>query len=384
MTKEMLNPLKVLFFNFIVVEAFPVFTFDGFLHHSETPSFASFVGNIKLPDKFIVCSSSKEATFNQVGLYTILGEDSKDWLTLIIWPFWGEVWVTVYWDGGYHFHTGGDLENPKLDHWYHICLKLDLSKTQIEFAINGVVLGKAIGQNITNVPDKLRMNIGVGRDNIQFHGSVANIQVFKDGDIREISDEPCKKREGTLLPWNPQLWKVEGSHWLLTEEYKETICAPYEHYNLAIPSLINIDEGIDMCKEKLNNSIVPYPENHSTFLKYVDWHKNTTGDACSHVWTPLSDKNHEGLFLNMNDNSTMQYQIWDKSQPNGDKNENYVAIVIDTAHIKDVEGNMLYCSTCSLSTSLILQLDGLCESSFIGNHNSGEALSLTADGRAKL
>ena len=367
MTKEMLNPLKVLFFNFIVVEAFPVFTFDGFLDPSETPSFASLVGDIKLPDNFIVCSSSKEATFNQVGLYTILGEDSRDWLTLIIWPFWGEVWVTVDWDGGYYFHTGGDLENPKLDHWYHICLKLDLVKTQIEFAINGVVLGKAIGQNITNVPDKLRMKIGVGRDNRQFHGSVANIQVFKDGDIREISDEPCKKREGTLLPWNPQLWKVEGSHWLLTEEYKEMICFPYEHYNLAIPSSITLAESIDMCKEKLNSSVIPYPMNHSAMLKYVAWHKNITGSVCSHIWTPLSDEMYEGLFLNMNDNSTVQYQNWDKGRPNGGENDNHVAIKVKTAALNDVSGKRELCSTCYLPSSLFLQLDGVCEDSFIGN-----------------
>ena len=276
-----------------------------------------------------------------VGLYTIFGEDSRDWLILIIWPFWGEVWVTVYWDGAFYWHTGGDLENPKLDHWYHICLKLDLSKTQIEFAINGVVLGKAIGQNITNVPDKLRMNIGVGRDNIQFHGSVANIQVFKDGDIKEISDEPCKKREGTLLPWNPQLWKVKGSHWLLTEEYKETICYSNEHYNLAVPSGITFRESMDLCKEKLNNSIIPYPENQSAFLSYVAWQINTTGGACPGfgVWTPLSDQNSEGLFLNMNNNSTVHYQNWDNNEPNGGKRENYVVIDVRTAALSDVEEN---------------------------------------------
>ena len=57
-------------------------------------------------------------------------------------------------------------------------------------------------------------------------------------------------------------------------------------------------------------------------MKYVAWHKNTTGGTCPYVWTPLSDKNFEGLFLNMNDNSSVQYQMWDKSQPNGGENDN--------------------------------------------------------------
>ena len=246
-----------------------------------------------------------------------------------------------------------------------------MSKIEIEFALNGVVLGNVVGKNITNIPSKLKMNIGVGQDNKQFHGSVANIQIFKEGDIREISEEPCRKREGTLLPWNPQLWKVDGQDWLLREECEEMICYPYECYNLAIPTMISLDEALNICKEKLNNSDIPYPEHPSTFLKYVAWYKNITGGTCSVVWTPLSDKNQEGSFFNMNDNISMQYQIWDKGQPNGGKNENYVAIVLRTAALRDYDENEVKgCSTCSLSSSLILQLDGICESSFIGNNLS--------------
>ena len=364
---EMLNLLKILFFNYIAVQAFPVFTFDGSLDHSAIPSFASLVADVHLPESFIVCSSSKEALFNKVGLYTILGEDSNDWLTLIIWHSWGKVWAAVDWDGEYHFQTGGDLENPKLDHWYHICLRVDLSKPEIEFALNGVLLGNSVGKNITNVPSKLKMNIGVGQGNRQYHGSVANIKVFKEGNITEISAAPCKERQGTLLSWNPQLWKIVGSHWLLTEESKEMICYPYERYNLAISSMITLDESMEICKGKLNNSHIPYPENHSTMLKYVAWHKNTTGGTCSYIWTPLSDQNSEGLFINMNNNSTVQYQRWDKGQLNGGKRDNYAAIFVRSAALYDVDENALYCSTCSLSSSLILQLGGLCENSFIGN-----------------
>ena len=366
-TIEMLNLIKILFSNYIVVEAFPVFTFDGSLDHSEAPSYASLETEVKLPENFIVCSSSKEATFNAIGFYSILGEDSKDWLTLIIWPFGGETWATVFWDGEYLSHTGGDLKNPIIDHWYHICLSVDLSRTKIEFAVNGVLLGNTDGKNITNIPSKLRINIGVDQENRQFRGSVANIQVFKEGHIKEISAAPCKERQGTLLSWNPQLWKIVGSHWLLTEESKEMICYPYERYNLAISSMITLDESMEICKGKLNNSHIPYPENHSTMLKYVAWHKNTTGGTCSYIWTPLSDQNSEGLFINMNNNSTVQYQRWDKGQLNGGKRDNYAAIFVRSAALYDVDENALYCSTCSLSSSLILQLGGLCENSFIGN-----------------
>ena len=153
----MLNPLKVLFFNFIVVEAFPVFTFDGSLDHAEAPSFASLVKDVRLPENFIVCSSSKMAIFNYVGFYSIFREDSKDWLTVVTQPLRGAIVLAIFWDG--EFHVSGELGNAKLDHWYHTCLKIDLSRKEIKFAVNGVLLGKAVGKNITNLPSsKLKMN----------------------------------------------------------------------------------------------------------------------------------------------------------------------------------------------------------------------------------
>ena len=158
-----------------------------------------------------------------------------------------------------------------------------------------------------------------------------------------------------------------GSHWLLIQENEEMICAPYERYYLAISAKITLNESLGICKEKLNKSFIPYPENPSAFLKYVDWHKNTTKGSCPYVWTPLSDEKSEGMFLNMNSNSDAKYQIWDKAEPNGDKEENYVTIKVQSAALHDVAEDKFYCSTCSLPSSLLLQLDGVCEDSFIGN-----------------
>ena len=347
------------------IKAFPVFTYGGSLDPSEAPSFASLVTDAQLPETFIVCSSSKEATFDDVGFYTILGDDSSDWLTVIVWPLWGGVTLTVIWDREPHF--AGYIPNPIVDHWYHTCLKMDLITKEIEFAVNGLLMEKAVGKNITNMPSKLQMNIGVGQDKRQYRGSVANIQIFAEGDIKEISAAPCKQRQGTLLLWNPNLWRVVGSNWLLKEEYEEIICVPYERYNLAISSKITLEESLNICKEKLKNSFIPYPENHSAFLKYVAWHQDITGGRCTKVWTPLTDLTSEGVFLNMNNNSIQQYQIWDKGQPNGGKNENFAVINLQYAAMNDANERMSFCSTCSLSSSLLLRLDGVCEDSIIGN-----------------
>ena len=69
----------------------------------------------------------------------------------------------------------------------------------------------------------------------------------------------------------------------------------------------------------------------------------------------------------MNNNSDVQYKNWDKTEPNGGKNENYVVINVRQAALHDVQEKRLACSTCSLSSSLLLQLDGMCKDSFIGN-----------------
>ena len=124
---------------------------------------------------------------------------------------------------------------------------------------------------------------------------------------------------------------------------------------------------MDTCNHKLNNSIIPFPQDLETFHKYVTWYKNTTGGTCSKIWTPLTDENSEGTFLNMNSNAEAKFQPWDKSEPNGGKDENFVWIDLATATLQDVPHNKLSCSSCLISSSLLLQLDGLCIHSMIGN-----------------
>ena len=57
-----------------------------------------------------------------------------------------------------------------------------LKESKIEVAVNGEWLGNAL-VNVTNKPNKLAMKIGVGHYNKQFQGSVANVQVFKEGNV---------------------------------------------------------------------------------------------------------------------------------------------------------------------------------------------------------
>ena len=97
------------------------------------------------------------------------------------------------------------------------------------------------------------------------------------------------------------------------------------------------------------------------------WYKNTTGGTCSTIWAPLSDENLEETFVNMKSNAEAKFQPWEKSEPNGGKDENFVRISVSRRTLHDVSHKRLSCSSCLLSSSLLLQLDGLCEHSLIGD-----------------
>ena len=212
-------PLFVsLLLNSFVIQAFPVFTFNGTPDSLATPSFAYLVSDVELPDTFIICSSIKQARFDDVSFYSISGKDSLEWMRVEFRTYSNATKLALRWDG--KFHRVGKLQNPRLDYWYHICLSLDSTKGKIEVAVNGDSLGSVLDEDVTNIPSKLKMKIGKSYDNQQFQGSVANIRIFKEGNVTDVSSVPCKLRQGTILSWNPNNWKVVGSDWSLIEEFE--------------------------------------------------------------------------------------------------------------------------------------------------------------------
>ena len=345
-------------------ETFPFFSYNGSLSSTRaSPSFAFLAKDVKLPKIFVLCCSIKQARFDDVGFYSVLGEDSQGWLQVRFQTLSKVTKLTLTWNGQYHILE--KLHNPKLDYWYHICANIDVKWAKIEVAVNGKFMGQAIEKNITNIPTTLRMQIGADYGQ-QFQGSVANIKVFTDGLIEHISESPCETSEVTLLHWNPKYWNIVGSDWSQREEFEDIICNISDNYTLAISPTMMLNDGMSMCKDKLNNSIIPFENDHKWFLNYIDWHVNITGGACSYIWTPFSDQNSEGFFHNMNSNTEPPVLFWGQDEPNGGKDENFVVISVSDAVLYDVPQNWFCCSSCLISNSLLLRLDGRCKDSMIG------------------
>ena len=123
------------------------------------------------------------------------------------------------------------------------------------------------------------MLLGKSEDNNfveeQFQGSVTGVQVFTvsaEHSIRDMSSQPCTFH-GDLLAWRAEDWRVEGEHLKLVEESKESFCDQGTSYTVAIPVSMGIHEGMDLCRKKLNNSIIPTPENLPHLQSYVAWYQ---------------------------------------------------------------------------------------------------------------
>ena len=92
-----------------------------------------------------------------------------------------------------------------------------------------------------------------------------------------------------------------------------------------------------------------------------------TNSQCENIWVPFTDEKDEGVFLNMNDDSQTELLFWDNAQPNGLDYQNYVALSSPRYLYNDVTGwEAGSCTSCLLDRSMLLQLDGLCDESDIG------------------
>ena len=344
-------------------QPFPVFTFNGTSPTStQTPSYAYLVNDVDLPDKFILCTSVKQPRFDDVGFYVIAGKDSGEWLATQFSTFSNEIWLTVWWNEA--FYNVGKVENPMLNMWYYICLRLDLKMNEIEANLDGRIVGRIHGKDVTKKPQKLIINIGLGHNYEQFQGSITNINLVK---AANTLSSPCEQGQDDILSWSPENWTPVGSQWTLIKDFSDQICHSNSFYNLAIPLEMTIHESMDICKHKLNNSIIPFDQDTDVFLRYVAWHDKITGGNCPYIWTPLKKLYSEGLFRNMNDNTEAKIQNWARGQPNGGSNENFVEIVVSQMALADGEAEEKSCSSCRIPNMLLLKLDGRCKHSLIGN-----------------
>ena len=68
-----------------------------------------------------------------------------------------------------------------------------------------------------------------------------------------------------------------------------------------------------------------------------------------------------------NNKEKTNIDFWSKSEPNGGRDENFVVISVARKALVDVPEKTRGCSSCSISSSMLLKLDGRCKDSMMGN-----------------
>ena len=59
---------------------------------------------------------------------------------------------------------------------------------------------------------------------------------------------------------------------------------------------------------------------------FTEWFLWRIDGSCSWLWTPFSDEEKEGVFLDMNSKKQASFLPWKLNQPNGGREENFVTI----------------------------------------------------------
>ena len=93
--------------------------------------------------------------------------------------------------------------------------------------------------------------------------------------------------------------------------------------------------------------------------------KVKTNGKCSYVWTPFSDEAKDGIFINMEDLTPLNYSAWYGGQPNGFRHETAVTIWLKADNIEksyfDRPDHNEACVSCFTTRHLNLHLLGACK-----------------------
>ena len=336
----------------------------------------------ELPDSFIICSSNQKRA-DSTAFYQLYGGDGPPWISIHVLALDPhnsskpvEIWANIE-ERAYNF---GEVGPWRLHYWYHVCLHLDTGSGHISTAVNGKMINNGtIIESIKNKPRILKLVLGKSYfDGVesQYYWSVTNINIFYDGpdagkDITKLTKNLCSYK-GDFLAWSDSDMVKTGDHVTETDLEPDTVCGePSERYQLAVVEGMSQSQAIGTCHSLNEGYMVGGATDKHDLEQYVEWSLNKTGKECQSIWTPLSDEEFEGVYVNLEDGTQADYLPWYPGYPKGGGNRNYISIWTDGMPqlYWDVSEEFVYkyrvCYTCSLRYKL-LRLKGVCQHSFLG------------------
>jgi hypothetical protein len=280
-------------------------------------------------------------------------------------------------------------QKPWTNVWMHICADVDTVTGTLSVSLNGRPALNATIKHLQggNKPTFLKGKLGIGISKVeeayggtrQFVGSVTNINLFfhdADKSIEDMSRSPCS-HVGDFMAWtNADFdWKGPMSNDIKVEierSCEKTISNGKKSsntvYSLLLPTEMSWTEAQHKCNA-LGKATMTDINNDGELQHMVRWVKETRS-SCLALWTPITDKAVEGVFLNSNTRAVVPFLPFLDGQPNGGTSENAVELLLENyIGYRDTNAdNPGRCVSCTLKSSTTFRLRGLCQSSHMGKY----------------
>ena len=88
--------------------------------------------------------------------------------------------------------------------------------------------------------------------------------------------------------------------------------------------------------------------------------------TCDNVWTPIGDKEVEGVFKSIITGEIATYLPWSEGKPDGGVGESIAVIEVKNKLYNDKAESRRHCISCDLSKTTEFSLIGVCQNSYFG------------------
>ena len=126
-------------------------------------------------------------------------------------------------------------------------------------------------------------------------------------EVEELSSSLCDSEgdlEGSILTWEEMEWRLSGDSVFLVEVEREEVCSQSGHHLILLPALLSYQEARSACA-KLGEAALGGPRDPASLSDLTSWYGRSLL-SCSSVWTPYSDQQQEGVFINENTGDIMR------------------------------------------------------------------------------
>jgi hypothetical protein len=262
----------------------------------------------------------------------------------------------------------------------HICADVDTTTGTLSVSLNGRPALNATSKHLQggNKPTFLKgkLEIGISKADEafggtrQFLGSVTNVNIFfydAEKSIEDMSRNPCSK-VGDYMAWANADFELKGpkSGEIQRDDERPCEMSPKNVYSLLLPAEMSWTEAQHTCNALGKGNITDI-DNDDNLQHMVMWVKETRS-SCVALWTPISDKAEEGVFLNSNTGVVEHFMPFQDGQPDGGRSENYVALFLRNFGYRDQSDSFQRCVSCNLELSTTFHLRGLCKTSYMGKY----------------